>query len=393
MRIAAATLAGLTALTAGAIYLNLQVDGADGPRRTASAAASGSATYGDTTDLDTTLLFGTSRPDDGEPPEMKWLTLLLLDEARKRGAVLYIPAHTAAEVPGRGLLPLTDAYASGRAGLLGVSVENMLDLEIDRTAELSDEEAEKLFDAAGALTVEVPVEVRVGEGDGARLLLPAGVQDLSSGGLVNLLYVVGLDSDDAELGSRHLAFWQAFLASLADDAAAREEALRTVEGLPVSGSSAESLGESLGSLAALPPLERDLIVLPVEQAGTGSQDLFEMDVEATQETLGSLVEGSFGEDEANGVQVLNGNGEPGVGAEVGEKLVRGGFRVVLSGNAPRLDYSKTLVITYDRTAAGLALAEEARDLLGVGQVQVAGQQQGIVDLTVVVGKDYLRQES
>ena len=76
--------------------------------------------------------------------------------------------------------------------------------------------------------------------------------------------------------------------------------------------------------------------------------------------------------------------------QVAERLVGEGFRVILSGNAPRLDYERTLVITYDGSAAGRALAEQARDLLGVGEVRVSRQEQGIVDLTIVVGKDFLR---
>jgi hypothetical protein len=87
---------------------------------------------------------------------------------------------------------------------------------------------------------------------------------------------------------------------------------------------------------------------------------------------------------------LNGNGVPGIGQEVSERLIGAGFRVVLTGNARRLNYRKTLVITYDSSPEGQALAERARDLIGVGEVQVSAQQQGIVDLTIVIGKDFLR---
>jgi hypothetical protein len=64
--------------------------------------------------------------------------------------------------------------------------------------------------------------------------------------------------------------------------------------------------------------------------------------------------------------------------------------VILSGNARNLDYETTLIVTYDDSPDGIALAERARDLLGLGEVQVSGQQQGIVDLTIVIGKDFLR---
>ncbi len=72
--------------------------------------------------------------------------------------------------------------------------------------------------------------------------------------------------------------------------------------------------------------------------------------------------------------------------------MRRGFEVVLSGNARRLNYDKTLIITYDPSAEGLEIARRVRELLGVGEVQVSSQPQGIVNLTVLVGKDFLRRE-
>ncbi len=105
-----------------------------------------------------------------------------------------------------------------------------------------------------------------------------------------------------------------------------------------------------------------------------------------EETLGSKP--SLGEEVR--VQILNGNGVPGIGEEVAEKLSQENFRVLLSGNARSLDYKTTLIVTYDSSEEGLAMAERARSLLGVGEVQVSAQGQGIVDLTIVVGKDFLR---
>jgi hypothetical protein len=90
------------------------------------------------------------------------------------------------------------------------------------------------------------------------------------------------------------------------------------------------------------------------------------------------------------VQVLNGNGVPGIGEEVAELLQGEDFRVILSGNAQRLNYKETLIVTYDETTGGQATAERAQELLGVGKVQVSAQGQGIVDLTIVVGKDFVR---
>ena len=84
--------------------------------------------------------------------------------------------------------------------------------------------------------------------------------------------------------------------------------------------------------------------------------------------------------------VLNGSGTPGVGERVAERVIAGGFRVVVSENASSFDHDSTLVVVPSEDHR--ALGERVRDLLGVGEVQVAGPASGLADVTVVVGKDF-----
>ncbi|CAN5524327.1 hypothetical protein BH24ACT26_BH24ACT26_16110 [soil metagenome] len=342
--------------------------------------------------MSSTLIFGTTEEGPGTEREVVWMTLVTLDASSDGGAVIYIPAHTAAEVPGRGLQPVGDALASGGIPLLLVSAENLLDVSIDHYLELSDRDARALFEATGPLAVDVPAEVRVHVGpDQARLILAQGLQRLSADLLVQLLYVAGIDGDDAELGSRHLAFWQSFFESFHDDPEALARALKTAGGsLSEADASPEDIAGMLRSLAGLPAGDRSLGVLPVEQVGAGGQELYEVNEEESSALLEALIGPVTTPEVEVRVQVLNGNGVPGIGEEVGKELVDHGFRVVLSGNARHLGYEKTLIIAYDSTPDALDAAQRARDLLGVGEVQVSGQSQGIVDLTLVVGKDFLR---
>jgi hypothetical protein len=86
------------------------------------------------------------------------------------------------------------------------------------------------------------------------------------------------------------------------------------------------------------------------------------------------------------VEVLNGNGQPGVGESVGAQLIPVGFRVVLSENADTFDHQTTEIV-----AAGTdnePAAQEARKALGVGKVIVSEIASGLADVTVTVGKDY-----
>ena len=343
--------------------------------------------------IETTLLFGT-KEDSSADDEAVWLTLLSMDEASGRSSVIYIPAHTATEVPGHGLLGVGESLASGGIPLLLVTAENLLGVQIDSYLELSDSDARVLFDATGPLTVDVPEEVHLRAGENqTRLLFAEGEQTLPSKFLKNLLFTIGTEGDETELGSRHLAFWEALFERFGRTPA---ELARAIEkagpALAESDANVDELAEFFQDFVKTPADDRALALLPVSQVSVGGDELYEVDTEALpdfmEDTLGSKP--SLGEEVR--VQILNGNGEPGIGEEVAARLSKENFRVILSGNARSLDYETTLIVTYDSSKKGLATAERARELLGVGEVQVSAQGQGIVDLTIVVGEDFLRAE-
>jgi len=340
-----------------------------------------------------TLVVGTRDGGRRAPPEVVWMTLVCHDRSTGRGGIVYIPAHTAGEVPGRGLQGLGGAFASGGMPLLRVSTENLLGVSIDHYLELSERDARAFLQQVDPLPVDVPTDVRIGAGgDRARIVFSAGPQRLSARGLRDLLYVVGLEGDDAELGSRHLAFWDALFERFSGDPEALASAVeRGGSALEDSDARSGSHARLLGRIADLPDTDRTLGVLPVKQVSAGGEELYEVDGREAEELL-SLVARWVEPTEQKSVQVLNGNGVPGIGAEAGRKLVGHGFRVILSGNAPRLGYRRTLIVAYDASPESLAAARRARELLGVGRVQVSAQPQGIVDLTVVVGKDFLGRE-
>lgn len=122
-------------------------------------------------------------------------------------------------------------------------------------------------------------------------------------------------------------------------------------------------------------------VLPAEEVQGGLLD-------TDPETIRAAVTAAFGSEDRQvlPVIVLNGSGEPGVGERVAEHLIPGGFRVVVSENASSFDHGSTLVVVPSEEHR--PLGERVRDLLGVGEVQVAGPASGLADVTIVVGKDF-----
>lgn len=379
----AATVLGVVAVVAVVAYFGAKVVTGGDPAPS-PPASSGTDT------ITTTLLIGTHEAKDGSEGPAAWLTLLSFDSASDSGAVVYIPAHTAAEVPGRGLEGVGDALRSGGIPLLLTSISNMLGIDIDHYIEMSDSDALLLFQQIGELSVDVPAEVRVPAGrDRARVLLSEGLQSLPPSFLVDLLYRQGLDGDENELGSRHIAFWDALLGSFAEDPTALAREVASSDSLEESNADASARGEAFAQLAGAGLDQLQITTLPVQQQVIGDSELYSTD----QEELTSFIRQTIGDTAQRGnevrVQVLNGNGVPGIGQEVATKLVGEGFKVILSGNAQRLDHPKTLIVVYDDSPESRSAAERARELLGVGEIQVSRQQQGIVDLTIVVGKDWI----
>ena len=337
----------------------------------------------------TTLVFGTR--EKAAHPTALWLMLFNYDPAKDRGAAVHVPAHTAAEVPGRGLETLESSYQSGGIPLLLVSVENLLGIDVDQYLELSDRDARVLFTATGPITVDLPEDIRVPAGNQqVRLIFSAGRQDLNARGLARVLFTRGTETDDVDFGSRHLAFWDGLFDRFDNEPAALADAFADSSGaVGESDAGPAELGRFFSSIARLPRVGFTITSLPVTAVAAGQDEIYSTDAAAVQEFVTAHFADEVASESEVRVQILNGNGVPGIGEEVAELLVGEGYRVILSGNARRLDYRRTLIVTYNGSAEGQALAEQAKKLLGVGRIQISAQQQGIVDLTIVVGEDFL----
>jgi len=347
---------------------------------------------GPAADVETTLLIGTSRPAPGRPSKAAWMTLLAVNNAA-RGAVLYIPAHTAAEIPGHGLLAAGSALGSGGAPLLVVTMENLLGIDIDSYVVLRQESTLALLEATGPLTVNVPTDVRSPPDEStSRTLFHAGLQRLTPAWQARLIYAGGPAADEVTLGPLVLAEWDALLERYRADPGALGRAVRSApEAFGGSDTSAEAQGRFLEALAEVPLEGLTLASIPVSDLGLGHGGFYS----PQRAELDALLERALGiEGVRQGVtrvQVLNGNGVPGIGEEIAKALLDGGFSVVLWGNAARLDYRRTLIVSHGDSPGAQRSADRARELLGVGEVRVSSAEQGIVDLTIVVGRDFPRE--
>ena len=286
------------------------------------------------------------------PPEASGLTLLVVNT--QQGPLAAVVGSTGFGEPGTLVLPLEAVVTVPGQGeaTVGEALElpprqaataasNLLGFWVDHTAQIGHLRLADLVDRAGGIQI----------GGAAR-----------SGEEVDAL--------------------------LAEPGSGRATALQLVlEGLSVSGGGwmAEDLLESSDPDAVVGLLNAaaggPVTLLPAEEVASGV-------FQSSPEVVSAALVQAFGGPalEAVPVIVLNGNGVPGIGELVAEKILPGGFRVVVSENASNFDHHETLVVV--GSSNDVALAERVRDLLGVGSVSVSVGS-GIAPVTVVVGKDFI----
>ncbi len=295
---------------------------------------------------------------------------------RKGGEILLMPPGTMTPVPSFDLEELGKTSGLGGVPLLQATVENLLGISVDGARVLHGDDLQRLVGPAGDLTVDLPerVEQVAANGD-VTVLWDPGKTVVSPADVESLLKVKGDGSDLARM-ARQASFFRAWLARLRAHP----------ERLPAAGTD-EGLRPVLAALAAGPVHVR---VLPVDPLDAGGDDeLYQVD----QSQLDALVAQAFptsgrsGQDRPR-VQILNGTGVPGLAQSVTVRLVQSPSRprILYTGNASGFDHATTEVVFYDKRRRDDA--DQVRKALGVGRLVFSRNDVTIVDVTVVVGKDF-----
>lgn len=155
----------------------------------------------------------------------------------------------------------------------------------------------------------------------------------------------------------------------------------------------ERIRTVMGELAGA--RERDRLTsvsLPVVPLGSGEEGLFRIDDERVDDVIDDRFAASREDRDASerwAVQILNGNGLPGVGQDVADELADGSYRIVLTGNADDFNYRTTRIVVYSEEREILEAAQDVQERLGgIGTIERSGTPQSVVDLTIVVGHDF-----
>jgi LytR cell envelope-related transcriptional attenuator len=297
-----------------------------------------------------------SRSDEADPvrnrpqPDAELALLVVTTETEPLAAVvggtgfgqvgaIVVPPRAVVTIPGQGEATVGEALDLP-PDLASISAGNLLGVWVEHHAVIEDRTLASLADEVGG--VEVGDQTLVGAEVLSLLAEP------EAGGVAGLQLVLEALLD-ADVG------WAAADFTETDDERAVTRALDS----------------SAGSRA---------VVLEVDEVAS---DVF---VASPDQVVRALVDAFGGPAEAAiPVIVLNGNGVPGIGELVAERILPAGFRVAISENASTFDHRETLVVV--GSSDDVALAERVRDLLGVGSVSVSVRS-GIAPVTVVIGKDF-----
>lgn len=326
------------------------------------------------------------------------VTLLAAGVEETRGTVLFLPVGTLVDIPGVGLDRLGLAHQYGGVDLVHSAVEHLLGVRVDHVAAVTDAGLGAWLDRIGGLEVDVAARlVRRRQDGSADVRFEPGPQRLDGARIAELFGFRVRGEDELDGFPRQQRVLGALLAAAGDEGA---RAALLEGGAPQlrTGAEPDWLDDLLTRLAAARAEGQvRFSVLPVEPFGGDGPDggatyrLREADARELVEThlAGSVPIG--GGPQAIRVQVLNGVGVPGIGQAVDERLERGTFRIVLSDNARSFDFETTQIVVYDETERSLGAARRVQELLGIGTITVSRQPQSVVDLTIVVGADFVEE--
>lgn len=331
--------------------------------------------------------FDELQPDRGASQAM----VLAHDVSTGNGLLLLVPTTTVADIPGHGLLQLGRAYGFGQGPLLDVTLDNLLGVDLDGVAGVSRQGWSSLFSRIDGLTIDVPTQLTEETAGGRRVRFEPGEQFLDGPRLAEYLTFVAPDESELQRQSRVGDVMAALLTKLH----AEPDLVDAIfaDGAPmIDGIAAERVRALLELLARDHADGRlEIRTLPVTPIGGGDESSYRLDDERVRTLVDNLLADSVPRADAPGgraLQILNGNGQPGIGQHAAERLTPSGFRVVLTGNADNFEYAQTRILVYDDSPEQLAVARQIRDLLGVGEIAISASPVAVVDVTIILGADF-----
>ena len=347
--------------------------------RAASSAGGGGAAGAE----QDTLLVLTARG-----PQSPATSAVLLAHGDDDAAAVLVPVSVLVDIPGVGPDRLARAHQFGGPDLVEASLENALLIEIDRTVSLPAVELGGVLAGDEGLQVALRERlVRRADDGTAEVAFEQGPTVLDPAAFADLWTFRGRGEDEVDVLPRR----RQVLAAALDAPAVRLDALAGDPDRP-------DVAALAGALARQAESARQggssFDVLPVRPFGVRDEEagaVYRVAEEEADALVARRLAGSRppGASDAVRVQVLNGVGSPGVASAVDRALGAGPYRIVRSDNATSFEEPTTQIVVYEDSAEAREAARDVERRLGAGEILVSRQPQSVVDLTVVVGADFV----
>ncbi|HOF84884.1 MAG TPA: LCP family protein [Treponemataceae bacterium] len=321
----------------------------------------------------------------------------------KRAAMFDIPGETGLIIKSLGRVDRIDAvYVENGMNAYRQEIEELTGIEIPFSISFNLDQFSRLTDLLSGLSVFIPTEIDLMDGD-TRVLLPSGAVTLDGDKIRT--YVTYLDELDqeGENAARKQRSILAFFRALNDNA----EVVFSKDVFPVlyrnmeTNLRQETLKQLLQDLYSI-DAER---LIPQRITGSlrdvdGKQLLFpfydgQLLKDIIRQTLGGLAsEDAAAQERIYAIEILNGTDKQGLAQRTSELYQSFGYDVIRVGNAETSDYTDTLVIDrignehVAKIIAQIIQCEAIRSTLPEESSTDLYGTEAIVDYTIILGKDF-----
>lgn len=321
----------------------------------------------------------------------------------KRAAMFDIPGETGLIIKSLGRVDRIDAvYVENGMNAYRQEIEELTGIEIPFSISFNLDQFSRLTDLLSGLSVFIPTEIDLMDGD-TRVLLPSGAVTLDGDKIRT--YVTYLDELDqeGENAARKQRSILAFFRALNDNA----EVVFSKDVFPVlyrnmeTNLRQETLKQLLQDLYSI-DAER---LIPQRITGSlrdvdGKQLLFpfydgQLLKDIIRQTLGGLAsEDAAAQERIYAIEILNGTDKQGLAQRTSELYQSFGYDVIRVGNAETSDYTDTLVIDrignehVAKIIVQIIQCEAIRSTLPEESSTDLYGTEAIVDYTIILGKDF-----
>lgn len=339
-------------------------------------------------------LIGVTKQIEGAPV-LTSLVLASYDSANRKGSLIYFPSDLMVNVPGIGMDQLDGLVNldEGRMSMTLVTIENLLGVEIDRYVLATDRDIRITLNQVGD-SFPVDVQSKTSYKDpslNVDVNLRAGKQNLSASTLASYL-TYAPTGKEMELCQRQADFTTELMSLSRHMFGNIPAFVKKNANLLDTGASDQELTGLWQSYADLKDDKLLRGIMPVKEFKFEDTTVHRVDQGKMPAFIKKYVMSPSSMKTTKTtrykVEILNGNGVPGIGEQIASKLDMNKYQVVNSANADSFDHPETVIIIYSNDPGVTKAAEQVKNSLEVGRVEVRDKTQDISDITVVVGKDY-----